>query len=120
VVRLFLGSLNRIEKMARRTAQSDGEYIWAFYGINRKTFEVESVWQTRGGMLSYSNRNGHSYSHHIAKGRDAKSEVIIVFELTDIFEVPIALVGTEHTKLRIKELEDKASAMKAVAEKEKS
>src|ERR1019366_4709899 len=73
--------------MTKRTKQSDDEIIEAFYGINLSTFEVERVSLTRGGTLSKSTKDGGSFQYRIEHGRQARNEVTIVFNLTDIFPV---------------------------------
>ena len=89
--------------------------IETFFGINPKTFEVESVSRTRGGTLSRWNENG-VYSHNIEHGRNAQAEVAIVFGLREIFSVPELLVNSENTKQRVEELRKKAAEMKRVTE----
>lgn len=43
--------------MAKGRKRPDpNEYVHVYYGINRRTFEVESVWQTRSGALRTSFR----------------------------------------------------------------
>jgi hypothetical protein len=51
--------------------------------------------------------------HHLARGRDPKSEVRIAFGLTNAFSVPQALVDQESTKRRVEELRKRAAEMKA-------
>ena len=98
--------------MGRKTRQQQEEIVETFYGINPKTFKVESVSRTRGGTLTKWNEDAVPYSHHIEHGRDPKSEVLIVFGLIDIFGVPEFLVSSESTKMRINELKEKAGEMK--------
>ena len=95
--------------------QSDSEVIEVFYGIDPSTFEVKRVSLTRGGTLSKSTKDGWSFSHRIEHGRNARTEVIIVFNLTDIFSVPPQYENVEETKRRTAELEANAAQMKADA-----
>jgi len=102
--------------MARKTRRENEEIVETYFGIDPKTFEVKTVSRTRGGTLTKWNRDLAPYSHHIEHGRNAQAEVRIVFGLTDIFGVPEALVNSENTKNRVKELEVKAAEMKRQAE----
>ena len=96
--------------MARLTKQQSQEIIGVFYGINRE-YEVERVSLTRGGTLSRWNKNG-VYSHPTA-GRDPRTEVIVVFDLSDIVEVHQFSFGTEHEDKVVAEIKAKAAAKKA-------
>jgi hypothetical protein len=100
--------------MAKRTKQSKEEIVKIFYGINSKTFEVESVSLTRGAVLTKFGKDLEYIRHPIA-GRDARTEVVIVFHLTEIFSVSAQMSDAESTKKRIEELEAKAMRMKAEA-----
>jgi len=104
--------------MTRRTKQSDDEIVEEFYGINSSTFEVEQVWLTRGGMLSKFTKDGVLFQHAIAPGRQARAEVIIVFNLIEIFNVHPQIENQDDTNRRIGELKVKAAQMKADAAKE--
>jgi hypothetical protein len=104
--------------MTRRTKQSDNVIVEEFYGINSLTFEVEQVWLTRGGVLSKFTKDGVLFQHAIAPGRQARAEVIIVFNLIDIFNVHPQFENKEETKRRVEELKAKAAQMKADAAKE--
>lgn len=101
--------------MTKRTKQSDDEIIEAFYGINLSTFEVERVSLTRGGTLSKSTKDGGSFQYRIEHGRQARNEVTIVFNLTDIFPVYPQFENKDDTNRRTAELEAKAAQMKADA-----
>jgi hypothetical protein len=102
--------------MARKTRRENEEIVETYFGINPKTFEVQTVSRTRGGTLTKWNSDAVPYSHHIEHGRNAQSEVRIVFGLTDIFGVPEVLVDSENTKKRVEELEVKAAEMRRQAE----
>lgn len=99
----------------KRASKNKDEIIREFYGINRETLEIESASVTRGGTLSKVTGDGYR-SHHIEHGRDARSEVIIVFGLIEIVEVHPTLTGDEQKRQIIEQLLRKATAMKAERE----
>lgn len=102
--------------MARRTKRQNEEIVERFYGIDPKTFEVARISLTRSGTLTRRWDDGRVYPHHIMRGRDARSEVIVVFGLTNIFSVLVQYDSAESTQDRIKELEEKAAEMKQQAQ----
>jgi hypothetical protein len=99
------------DAVARHTRPGGEEIIETLYGINSKTFDVETVSLNRGGELRKLGKSGEP--HHLARGRDPKSEVRIAFGLTNVFSVPQALVDQESTKRRVEELRKRAAEMKA-------
>jgi hypothetical protein len=82
------------------------------YGINVHTLEVESVSLTNGGMLTRWSKSG-PYSHPVA-GRQPRSEVVIVFNLTDVIELypPLDTWQTDS----VKRLQEKAADMRGEKE----
>jgi hypothetical protein len=105
--------------MARRTKRENEETVEIFYGINPRTFEVDSVFLTRGGTLRKHGRDLATATHHILHGRDARTEIIIVWHLTDLVSFAPAMSGGEFAKEQLAELRLKADEMKA-AEQAKS
>ena len=101
------------DAVARLTRLEGGEIIETLYGINPKTFDVETVSLNRGGELRKLGKDVEPRTHHVAHARDPKSEVRIVFGLTNVFSVPQALVDQESTKRRVEELRNRAAEMKA-------
>ena len=101
--------------MARLRKQQAEEYVRVLYGIDYKTFKVESVYQTRGGSF-VAWRNEIPIRHPL-NGRTAETECVIVFGLTDVVGFPISLADTEHVNGVKERLREKAEAMKAEAEK---
>jgi hypothetical protein len=97
--------------MGRLTKQQQREIVSEFYGINLKTYEVESVSLTRGGMLTKWGKDA-TYIEHPVAGRQARTEVVIVFGLSEIFEVT-QFDDREYTKRKVAELQAKADTMKA-------
>jgi hypothetical protein len=89
-----------------------------FYGINPKTFRVESVSVTRGGTLRKWGPDATFATHHLAHGRQAKSEIIIVWGLTDLIEIYPQLDDSESTKQKLAELKAKAEAKRAEHERD--
>jgi hypothetical protein len=101
------------DALARLTRPGGEEIIETLYGINPKTFEVETVSLNRGGELRKSGKDVEPRTHYVAHARDPKSEVRIAFGLTNVFSVPQALVEQESTKRRVEELRKKAAEMRA-------
>jgi len=104
--------------MSNLTKRQQDQIFSTFYGINRKTFEIESVYLTQGGTLTSWGRDGSLTTLPVSYGRRARDEVVIAFELTEIFETYAELESAENTKLRVAALQQKADAMKALASKE--
>jgi hypothetical protein len=63
-----------MEDDARRGGE---EIIETVYGINPKTFEVETVSLNRGGELRTLDKDVEPRIHYLAHARDPKSEVRI-------------------------------------------
>jgi hypothetical protein len=105
--------------MAKKTRPDPHEYITNYYGINPKTFEVESVSETRGGLLSKWSKDGDLKTHQINHGRRGRSEVHVAWGLLEIKEAATQFDTNENTKRITDELERKAATMKAEAEKDK-
>lgn len=103
--------------MARRTKKQDGESVGAYYGINPTTYEVQRVWLTRGGTLSRFNKGGSITSHETA-GRRPDTEVGVVFGLWETEYVTQGMFNTDAEKKIVADLEKKATAMKAEANKD--
>lgn len=98
------------------------EIIRTFYGINPKTFGIDSVSVSRGGTLTKWSSDGHMHTHPIHHGgaERAQAEIVIVYDLTDLFSVIPGIEDSETTKRKINELRSKAALMKEEHEKRKS
>lgn len=105
--------------LARNTRKNQNEIVEHYYGINRETFEIESVSKTRGGTLSKSGKDGSYSTHHIIGDRQAKTEIVIVWGLTDIISFPAQFDGGEMTKRQMADLQAKADAKKEAAKQAK-
>lgn len=79
------------------------EYVYAHYGINMNTLGVQTVLERRDGTLS-----GGSANHYVMPGRHAASELIIVFNLTDVRTLPIHMMQSHGDEVK-KELEQLAA-----------
>lgn len=104
--------------MARRTKRQNSEYVTVYYGINPKTFTVESIWQQRDGTLVKSAASGIGGQHYPLKGRSAEHEILVVWHLTDIVSTPVNFIDAEFAKESRRKLEEKAAAMKKAAASE--
>ena len=100
--------------MARKgTKAYRNETVEVFWGINRKRGRIESVYLTRGGVLSMMGEDAVTVTHPIMPGRDAKHEIVVVFGLTDVFSAPAGMTDTAWVKLRRAELQEKIDREKA-------
>lgn len=104
--------------MARLTKREAQQIVEVFYGIDPKTFEVERVSLTRDGVLHKYNRDGLHGTHAILHGRQARTEIIIVWHLTDLISFPVGLDDDEYRKSRIAEMGALAEQKKAASKKE--
>ena len=98
---------------SRLTNQQKAEIVSTFYGINHKTLQIDRVSVTRGGMLHRSGKGVLSHSHVVHTGETPRSEIRIVYELTDLIEIPSLLWAADSSKQQIAELEEKAARMRA-------
>ena len=96
--------------MAKNRTKADRqEYIEVFWGINPRTKSVESVHRQRDGLLSKMSSDGTIRSHPVLPGRMAQSEIVIVFGLTDVFGVSVAMAESASVKQRVADLEAKVA-----------
>jgi len=98
--------------MSRLTDHQDSEIVCEYYGINSRTYKVECVSETKGGILSLM-RAGDYITHHLS-GKEGQDECSTVFELVEIRSVRGPLIADQgHTDGIRAELRVKASEMKA-------
>ena len=95
--------------------KKDREEIVAYhYGINRKTFQVERVARTRGGVLiRYQN---FQIDRHSVQARLPETECAIAFNLSKVRSLPAHRDIEDEKRVRV-ELEALADKMKKVAAK---
>jgi hypothetical protein len=98
--------------MARLTKREEREYITTFCGINPSTFEVETIYEERGGML----RRSGGGEHYPLKGRRAEHEIAVVWHLIEITSYPTWASNEEWVKTKRWELGERAAELKAAAE----
>lgn len=79
------------------TKAYDAETTFVYFGIHSDRLTVEEVWQQRDGVL-----NGDRGNHYVSAGRQAESEIALVFHLNDIRRVPISLYETAGPGIRSK------------------
>lgn len=91
------------------TKQESEETRTIFYGIHPKTFEVVSVYLTKGNSLHYSATNGASVHHPVLHGREPRAEIVVVWGLTDIISFPPFALGSDSYRRDLEELEAKAA-----------
>ncbi len=89
------------------TQKKQNEYVDVYYGIHMGTFEVMSVWVTRGGKMSCG-----AHTHTIMPGRNIVSELIIVFNIADAVSIRPEDLQKDFAKQIKADLEIKAQEMK--------
>jgi hypothetical protein len=99
--------------VARLTKKEQEQIESVFYGIDPETFEVSSVSVTRGGILRRWHKSGTCHTHTIGPGRQARTEIVVLYGLTDLFEVFPQYENADNTKNKIEELKVKIAAMRA-------
>jgi hypothetical protein len=97
--------------MPRMTRRKRDEVVSTFYGINPKTFEVEAVYVTRGRELQKWGKDATYHSHQIL-GRLPRTEIVVVYGLTELIEFPL-FHSEEEKQRKVQALEAKAAKMRA-------
>ena len=98
--------------MTPRAHNHRDEYVYIFYGINRNTFEVEEVWNTRGNMLSRDRRRGSADSRRVPVGVCPHDAAATFYGLSDMVPIVVCARDSEFAKLKIAQLTQKALKMK--------
>jgi hypothetical protein len=97
--------------MSRLTDHQDSEIVCEYYGINSRTYKVECVSETKGGILSLM-RAG-TYITHPLIGKEGGNECAAVFDLVEIRPVRGSMIADqEHTDRIRAELREKAATMR--------
>ena len=85
--------------------------VSTFYGINPKTLQIESVDLMRGRTLVKHGPLG-MHTHPIPAGRSPRGEVIGVYGLDDVIEVPFSMSCLDHPE--VESLKEKAATMRSM------
>ena len=102
--------------MSRLTDHQDSEIVCEYYGINSRTYKVECLSETKGGILSLM--RGGNYITHALIGKEGGNECAAVFDLVEIRPVRGSMIADQgHTDGIRAELKDKAVEMRAAAER---
>ncbi len=94
--------------MARPEKPPEEEITTDFFGINPKTYEVESISLTRGGTLLRATGN---WSANVPAAA-AKHEIAVRLGLVEIVEANAQDTGEEQRRKIMEDLEIKAEIMK--------
>jgi hypothetical protein len=103
--------------MMRLTRAQREEIVSTFHGINSDSYQVETVGLTRGGRLL---RHSDLSTYALTPGRQVRTEIRLVYGLSDLIEVHPQFQDTEHVKQQLEELKTKAAQMRAGRFEEKS
>ena len=87
--------------------------VTVYFGINRNTLEVESVTAAPDGELSGSDEGAKTY--RMAPGSDEQTEVILAFDLIELFWTSKSHLGDARTQRRLQELTDLSAGLKSMA-----
>jgi len=98
--------------MAHKVQQGFDEFITIFYGLNPKTFDIETVWQTRGNMLLRKVEGTRLRRRRMPYGMRPHDAAALMYGLTDVLPIPVAAHDSEPSKMKIAELRRKALRMK--------
>lgn len=97
--------------MAKSEASLEDEVTTNFFGINPKTYEVESLSLTRGGTLLRAG-NGAEYWSASVPVASAKHEIAVRLGLVEIVEASVQNTSEEQRRKIMEDLETKAEIMK--------
>lgn len=89
----------------------EDEVMTNFFGINPKTYEIESISLTRGGTLSWIKDGADKWSANVPVAA-AKHEIATRLGLVEIAEVSAQSAADEQRRKIIEDLEIKAETMK--------
>jgi hypothetical protein len=106
------GQVQKGSSMSRLTDHQDSKIVCEYYGINSRTYKVECVSETKGGILSFM--RGGSYISHSLSGKEGQDECAVVFDMVEIRPVRGSMMADqEHTDRIRAELREKAAQMRA-------
>jgi hypothetical protein len=97
--------------MAKPEKSPDDEVTTNFFGINPKTYEIESVSLTRGGTLLRVGDGADNWSATVPVAA-ARHEIAVRLGLVEIVETSAQTTGEELRRKIIEDLETKAEIMK--------
>ena len=82
------------------------QFYGTYWGIkDGKVKSVDEYLKRSGVYLSAMNHDGVLYEHPVLRGRRSSSEVVVVFNLTNVKFVPAMYSGTEHEQKVREELQ---------------
>jgi hypothetical protein len=93
-------------------AKPDDQITTNFFGINPKTYEIESISLTRGGMLSRTGGGAGAWSTKVPDAAAAKQEIAHRLGLVEIVEASVQDSGEQQRQRIVEDLETKAEIMK--------
>jgi hypothetical protein len=88
------------------------QLLSVFYGINQEG-DIKSVYAEResGAVYLSTAPSGRQLVHPLNRS-NLRSEVIVAYNLTDVFEVPAPLIGDDSVSSQLQALKLKAAAKK--------
>ena len=100
--------------MSRLSEHQDTDIICEYYGINSRTYRVECVSETKGGILSLM-RAGKYITHPLI-GKEGQAECTAVLGLVEIRPVRGSMIADQGYTDGIRaELREKAAEMRAAS-----
>ncbi|MBI5322527.1 hypothetical protein [Bradyrhizobium sp.] len=93
-------------------AKPEDQITTNFFGINPKTYEVESISLTRGGALSRVGDGSKYWNAKVPDAAAAKQEIAHRLGLVEIVEASVQSTGEQQLRKIMEDLETKAEIMK--------
>lgn len=97
--------------MTKPEKRPEDEITTNFFGINPKTYEVETITLTRGGTLVRSGERAESWRASVPVG-SVKHEIAARLGLLEIVETSAENAGEEQRRSIMEDLETKAEIMR--------
>jgi hypothetical protein len=102
--------------MSRLIEQQETDVVCEYYGINKRTFKVECVSETKGGILSLM--RGGNYITHLLEGKEGHDECVAVFDLVEIRPMRGPMLADQALSDTVRsELRDKSAEMRMARNK---
>ena len=93
-------------------AKPEDQVTTNFFGINPKTYEIESMSLTRGGTLSRIGGGAGNWSTKVPDAATARQEIAHRLGLVEIVEASAQDTGEQQRQKIMEDLETKAEIMK--------
>lgn len=93
-------------------AKSEDQITTNFFGINPKTYEIETISLTQGGALSRMGDSTENWNARVPDAAAARQEIAHRLGLVEIVEASVQSTGEQQLRKIMEDLETKAEIMK--------